>query len=65
MTAWLLGILAGFFALLGAVLAAGAIDTGMFTFGLGLAGFGVLFVFWLIKDHFDAAERSRAASEAS
>ena len=60
MTAWLLGILAGFFALLGAILAAGAIDTGMFTFGMGLVGFGVLFVFWLIKDHFDAIEKSQA-----
>jgi hypothetical protein len=65
MTAWLLGILAGFFAVLGAVLAAGAVDTGMFTFGLGLVGFGVLFVFWLIKDHFDTAERSRTANEVS
>ncbi len=61
MTAWLLGILAGFFALLGSILAAGAIDTGMFTFGMGLVGFGVLFVFWLIKDHFDAIEKSQAA----
>ena len=61
MMAWLLGILAGFFALLGAVLAAGAIDTGMFTFGIGLVAFGVLFIFWLIKDHFDAIEKIGAA----
>ena len=43
------------------MLASRAIDTGMFTFGLGLIVFGVFFVFWLIKDHFD--HRDEASPE--
>jgi hypothetical protein len=56
----ILGSIAGLFGLLGAVLAANAIDTGMYLFGFGLIGFAVLYGFWLIKDHFDCEERSRA-----
>lgn len=52
------GVSAFLAALLGAILAAQALDLGMATFGLGLVGFAVLFVFWLIKDHFDQIERS-------
>jgi hypothetical protein len=62
MTSALLGIFAILLAFLGAVLAAHAIDTGMFTFGLGLIGFGVFFVYWLTKDHFD--HRDEAAPKA-
>ena len=40
-------------------LAGGAIDIGMYNFGLALFGFASLYVFWLIKRHFDAAEASR------
>lgn len=61
MTSSLLGIFAALLALLGAVLAAHAIDTGMFTFGLGLLGFGVFFVYWLMKDHFDQREAAPKA----
>ncbi len=61
MTSSLLGIFAVLLALLGAVLASRAIDTGMFTFGLGLIGFGVFFVYWLTKDHFD--HRDEASPE--
>jgi hypothetical protein len=60
MTYWIFGVLAALFGLLGAVLAARALDAGMLTFGLGLIAFAVVCVFWLIKDHFD--ERERAAS---
>jgi hypothetical protein len=49
MTSWLLGILVGLFALLGLYLAAYAIDTGMFTFGFLLVGFGIVYIFWLIR----------------
>jgi hypothetical protein len=52
------GTLAGLFGLLGAILASGAIDIGMETFGLGLIAFALLLGFWLIKDHYDLAERS-------
>jgi hypothetical protein len=62
MTSSLLGIFAVLLALIGAVLAAHAIDTGMFTFGLGLVVFGVFFVYWLTKDHFD--QREKASSES-
>jgi hypothetical protein len=52
------GALAGLCGLLGAILAAGAIDIGMETFGFGLVGFALLLGFWLLKDHYDLAERS-------
>jgi hypothetical protein len=60
MTYWFFGVLATLFGLIGAVLAARAIDVGMLTFGIGLIVFAVVFVFWLIKDNFD--ERERTAS---
>lgn len=59
MSGWFFGILTGLFGLLGALLASRAIDVGMFTFGFGLIAFAIVFVFWLIKDHFDIEERSR------
>jgi hypothetical protein len=60
MTSWILGSLAAFFALLGAYLAARAIDIGIFTFGFLLIGFGIVYVFWLTKDYFDQQERARS-----
>ncbi len=51
-----------FLSILGLVLAAGAYDTGMYTFGLGLFAFGVFFDFWLMKKNFDAKERATAAA---
>ena len=60
MMSWVFGIFALLAGLLGAVLASRALDIGMLTFGIGLVGFGVLLVFWLIKDHFDEEERSRS-----
>ncbi len=50
------GSLAGALALLGLILAAHAKDAGMSVFGLGLVGFGVLFVFGRISAHFDRQE---------
>jgi hypothetical protein len=60
MSTWIFGIFGALCALIGAVLAAGAVDIGMTVFGFGLVGFGVWLIFWLIKDHFD--ERERAGS---
>lgn len=57
MTHWIFGIFAGLIGLIGAILAAGALDLGMLTFGLGLVAFAVVYVFWLIKDNFDERER--------
>ena len=62
MTSWILGIVAALIALLGIILASHALDIGMTTFGFGLVVFGVGFVFWLIKDHWDEAERARQRS---
>ena len=57
---WVFGIFGLVAALLGAVLAAHALDVGMLTFGLGLVVFGVFLIFWLIKDHYDQEERTRS-----
>ncbi len=50
------GIMVSVFGLIGLVLAAGATDNEMYVFGLGLAGFAVIFVIGLIRRHFDKAE---------
>ncbi|HUH84945.1 MAG TPA: hypothetical protein VLX85_10050 [Stellaceae bacterium] len=60
MSSSIFGVFAALLALLGVVLAANAIDVGMMTFGFGLLVFGVWFVFWLIKDHWDEQERGNA-----
>jgi hypothetical protein len=57
MSAWIIGAAVSGFGVLGLVLASGALDTGMYHFGLALFGFSVLYVFWLIKSHFDEAAR--------
>ena len=57
---WIIGLVMAVFAVLGLVLASGAYDVGMYTFGLGLFAFGIFFDFWLVKKVFDAKERSAA-----
>ncbi len=59
MSAVVIGILLSILGLCGLALAAGAIDNGMFHFGLCLFGFAVFFDWWLIKAYFDAAEEPR------
>jgi hypothetical protein len=44
--------------LFGLVLAGGAIDVGMYHFGLALFAFAFLFDLWLIKTHFDRLDAS-------
>jgi hypothetical protein len=61
MSDWIVGIACGGFALLGAILAAGARDDGMYVFGLSLVAFGVFMVFFVIKQHYDRA--AAASSE--
>jgi hypothetical protein len=58
---WILGLVMAVFAVLGLVLASGAYDTGMYTFGLLLFAFGTFFDFWLVKKHFDAKEQVASA----
>ncbi|HYM30057.1 MAG TPA: hypothetical protein VEU47_02075 [Candidatus Cybelea sp.] len=62
MTSWIFGAVAVLLALLGAILASRAIDVGMATFGYGLLIFGVLFAFWLMKEHYDEQDRSRPSA---
>ncbi|HLJ19527.1 MAG TPA: hypothetical protein VKU84_04980 [Stellaceae bacterium] len=57
---WILGLFMAVLAVLGLVLAAGAYDTGMYTFGLSLFAFGIFFDFWLVKKAFDAKEEQAA-----
>ncbi len=53
---YVMALLATIFALIGIILAAFAEDGGMYLFGLSLAAFGILFDFFLLKRHFDAAD---------
>jgi len=50
-----MGSLVGFGGLYMASLAS---DSGIYLFGLVMFGFAVLFDFWMIKQHFDAAEQT-------
>ncbi len=59
---WILGLAMAVFAVLGLVLASGAYDTGMYTFGLLLFAFGTFFDFWLVKKCFDAKEQAAAVA---
>ena len=56
MTDTVVGTLIALMGLLGLVLAGNAVDSGMYVFGLGLAIFGVSFVCFLVKRHFDRQE---------
>lgn len=53
MSAIVIGALLSMLGLFGLVLAGGAIDTGMYHFGLALFAFACFFDLWLIKNYFD------------
>jgi ABC-type maltose transport system permease subunit len=53
MSAVVIGVLLSVLGLFGLVLAGGAIDTGMYHFGLALFAFAFFFDLWLIKTYFD------------
>ena len=57
MSAIVIGTPLSILGLVGLVIAGGAIDSGMYQFGLALFAFACLFDLWLIKTHFDALER--------
>lgn len=44
----------------GLFLAAGAVDDGIYVFGLSLFGFGFVFILGQVRRHFDAADSARA-----
>jgi hypothetical protein len=56
MSHWIMGVMAGLFALVGLFMAAAARDAGILIFGLGLFGAGILFAWWMIKTAYDEAE---------
>ena len=62
---WILGLVMAVLAVLGLVLASGAYDIGMYTFGLLLFAFGVFFDFWLVKKSFDTKERQVPITKAA
>ncbi len=49
--AWILGVIMGMLALLGLIMASGAVDRIFYSTGLALTIFGVLFIFVLIKQN--------------
>lgn len=53
------GLLVSVLGLIGLILASGANDEEIYVFGLSLAGFAVVFVFGLIRRHFDKADARR------
>ncbi|NJO36871.1 MAG: hypothetical protein HC871_03635 [Rhizobiales bacterium] len=52
-SAWILGIVMALLALLGLVMASAAVDPVFYATGLALCLFGVLFIFFLIKQDQD------------
>jgi hypothetical protein len=61
MSHWIMGIFAVLLGLVGLFMAAAARDFVILAFGLGLALFGVLFCWWMIKSAYDEAEDGRRA----
>lgn len=58
---WIAGGFVAFLGVVGLFLAAGADDRGIYLFGLALFAFAIFYVFALIKQGFDAAEREAKA----
>jgi hypothetical protein len=54
---WCAGGFVGILGVIGLILAAHAVDTGIHLFGLAVAAFAVFYIFALIKRSFDALER--------
>jgi hypothetical protein len=56
MSYWVVGAVSGLFGLLGLFLASRSVDDGMYVFGFALFGFGIVMVFSMMKQAFDACE---------
>jgi hypothetical protein len=56
---FIVGLLMAALGLIGLILASGAMDDGMYVFGLSLFGFACVFVFGLLRKHFDKWEAGR------
>ncbi len=57
-----IGIMMGVFGLLGLYLASRALDDEMYVFGLSLAVFAGLFLFGMVRRHYDRVDEARAAA---
>jgi hypothetical protein len=60
----IVGLLMAALGLIGLLLASGAHDDEMYVFGLSMAGWAVLFVFGLMRRHFDRTDAAHAAARA-
>lgn len=60
----IVGLLMAALGLVGLFLASGAHDDEIYVFGLSLAGWAVLFLFGLIRRHYDKADAARVAVHA-
>ena len=58
---WCAGGLVALLGVIGLFLAAGAVDRGIYFFGLAIFAFAVFYIFALIKQGFDAREREPRA----
>jgi len=56
------GLMMAVFGLIGLFLVAGAADSEMYVFGLGLTGFAICFDFGLLRRHYDRRDMARAAA---
>jgi len=57
----IVGLMMAVFGLIGLFLVAGAADAEMYVFGLALSGFAIVFIFGLIKRHYDHRDLALAA----
>jgi hypothetical protein len=58
----IVGILMACLGLIGLYAAAGALDLEMSIFGWSLAGFAAVFIFGLVKHHYDEVDAAHAAA---
>ncbi len=52
----LVGVMVGVFGLIGLILASRALDIEIYVFGLSLAVFALLFIFGLVRRHYDIVD---------
>ena len=57
------GVLVTVLGLIGLTMAAGALDDEIYIFGLGLGVFAAVFVFGLVKSHYDRLDAARSAKQ--
>jgi hypothetical protein len=59
------GVFVAALGLIGLLLVAGALDRGMYVFGLSLFGFAVVFNFGLVRKYHDLKDAGRALGEGA